>query len=172
MPDALNIVIDTREQTPWSWSEHKATTSIHGLAACDYALAEDCFAVDGHGTYGVRFGLERKSLEDMLGTISSGWDRFLRELDRMQGSGFPARIVIVEGNFSEFCFMSDDNGIHPPSHNHPRLLPAFVARRIAELSMMGVAVLFAGSAEYAAALAYRIFRERCRNMEENHGRVV
>jgi hypothetical protein len=36
----------------------------------------------------------------------------------------------------------------------------FVARRISELTMMGVSVLFAGDAALASGLAYRIFKRR------------
>ena len=100
-----------------------------------------------------------KSLEDFLGTISAGWDRFLRELDRMDA--FPARVVIVEGSFADCCFSGGEGEqVTPPPHNHPVLQPAFVARRIAELTLMGVSVLLAGDSQLAAGLAYRVFRRR------------
>jgi len=158
MIEPLRIVIDTREQSPWAWEECDASVEIHGLVAGDYALWQDCEPVRGRDSYAVRFSIERKSLEDFLGTISTGWDRFQRELDRM--SGFPARVVIVEGSFSECCFSGDDGCVSPPPHNHPCLTPVFVARRISELTMMGVSVLLAGNAGLASGLAYRIFRRR------------
>jgi ERCC4-type nuclease len=158
MMQPLHIVIDTREQDPWAWDEANATTHVHGLIAGDYALMSDCEAVPGKGLYAVRFAIERKSLEDFLGTISTGWDRFLRELTRMES--FPARVVIVEGDFAQCCFADVEDGILPPDHNHPNLRPSFVARRISELTMMGVSVLFAGNAQFAAGLAYRVFRRR------------
>jgi hypothetical protein len=68
--------------------------------------------------------------------------------------------MIVEADFEDVCFKETAEGLIPPPHNHPMLRPTFVARRIAELSMMNVSVLLAGNAEYAAALAYRIFRRR------------
>lgn len=154
----LRIIIDTREQSPWAWDANDATTEIRALSAGDYALAEDCERVKGRATLAVRFSIERKSLEDFLGTISAGWDRFQRELTRMEA--FPARVVIVEGNFEQCCFSQGVDGIIPPPHNHPALRPAFVARRISELTMMGVSVLLAGDAQMAAGLAFRIFRRR------------
>jgi hypothetical protein len=84
----------------------------------------------------------------------------------------PARVVIVEGNFEECCFKKlnydfedtlpdgTPNPILPPAHNHPNMRPVFVARRISELTMQGVSVLFAGDSQLAAGLAYRIFRRR------------
>lgn len=154
----LRIIIDSREQAPWSWDENDATTSIHALDAGDYALVDDCEAVPGRESMAVKFAIERKSLDDFLGTISVGWDRFQRELTRMEA--FPARVVIVEGNFADVCFAWVEGCISPPPHNHQALRPAFVARRIAELTMMGVAVLMAGDSQMAAGLAFRIFRRR------------
>jgi hypothetical protein len=154
----LRIIIDTREQAPWSWDPSDATTEIAGLTAGDYALAEDCEKVKGRVALSVRFAIERKSLDDFLGTISVGWDRFSRELVRMEA--FPARVVIVEGDFRQVCFSGDEGCVSPPPHNHPALRPAFVARRIAELTMQGVSVLLAGDSQLAAGLAYRVFRRR------------
>jgi len=154
----MRIVIDTREQAPWAWAPSDAVTEIRALTAGDYALADDCERVKGRETLAVRFAIERKSLDDFLGTISVGWDRFQRELVRMES--FPARVVIVEGDFSACCFAQGEGCVIPPPHNHPALRPAFVARRIAELTMMGVKVLMAGDSQLAAGLAYRIFRRR------------
>jgi ERCC4-type nuclease len=94
MVEPLSIVIDTREQAPWGWEPHLATTRVQGLAAGAYALEIDCEQVKRRETLAVRFAVERKSLDDFLGTISTGWERFQRELDRMEL--FPARVVIVE----------------------------------------------------------------------------
>jgi len=153
--EPLRVVIDTREQSPWAWPLSDVVCRFAGLAAGDYALESDVQYVKGRDTLAVRFSVERKSLDDFLGTISTGWDRFQRELDRM--AAFPARVVIVEGDFEQCCFLDDGT---PPQHGHPMITPSFVCRRVAELSMMGVSVLFAGRADYAAALAYRIFLRR------------
>ena len=154
----LRIVIDTREQTPWSWEPSDAVTEIHGLAAGDYALREDCERVKGRDSYAVRFAVERKSLDDFLSTISTGWERFQRELIRMES--FPARVVIVEGDFRSVCFRELDDILMPPEHDHVLLCPSFVARRVAELTLMGVSVLFCGDSQLAAGMAYRVFRRR------------
>jgi ERCC4-type nuclease len=162
----LRIIIDEREQQPWAWSPGDATTEIRSLVAGDYALAADCEEVKGRKMLAVRFSIERKSLDDFLGTISSGWDRFQRELTRMES--FPARVIIVENDFLMCCFLERGGEIIPPPHNHPQIRPSFVARRIAELTMAGVSVLFAGNSQLAAGLAFRIFKRReeaeCRNL--------
>lgn len=159
--DELHIVIDSREQQPWAWATG-VRTSVHGLDAGDYALRSDCTrrGVSGQGNYGVAFAIERKSLDDFLGTISTGWDRFIREIQRMEH--FPARVVIVEGDFETCCFRdaADGAGVLYPDHEHIKLLPQFVAKRIGQLTLMGVSVVFAGDAALAAGLAYQIFKAR------------
>jgi hypothetical protein len=155
----LRIVIDSREQAPWAWDANDAITEIAGLFAGDYALESDTEQPKRRGALRpVRFAIERKTLDDFLGTISTGWDKFQRELTRMEA--FPARVVIVEGDFAQCCFSDSGYGVIPPPHNHPNLRPSFVARRIAELTMMGVSVLLAGDAQLAAGLAFRVFRRR------------
>ncbi len=143
----LKIIIDTREQRPWAFgSEYK--TRVDTLRTGDYAIEGDEL-----------FAIERKSLDDFLSTISTGWERFQREIDRMDL--FVAKVVIVESDFDKCCFISYDNGeLRPPMHQHFKLLPAFISKRIAQLTMQSVSVLFAGNAHLAAGLALTILRER------------
>ena len=140
----LPITIDTREQRPWSWLPSEAMISVETLRTGDYAITGD----DG-------FAIERKSLDDFLGTISSGWARFERELWRM--AGWPARVVIIEADLASVYWTPD--GI-APDHRHQMLTPKFIAKRIAELTMRNVSVLFAGDDERASRLALAILRER------------
>jgi len=107
-------------------------------------------------------------MDDFVGTISSGWDRFLRELERMRVRNFPARVIIVEGDYDWCCFRTkvkdfsevEDGELIPPNHNHPCVQPQFIQKRIAELTMMQVHVLFAGDPYLAAGLAFAIFKRR------------
>jgi ERCC4-type nuclease len=148
--ERLNIIIDTREQRPWSFNPAFVNTTIGTLRQADYALAGDD-----------RFGIERKSLDDLLGTISTGWERFQRELQRMDDAKFVSKVVIVESDFINTCFTTGaNNEVIAPKHNHPNLTPQFIAKRIAELTMRNVSVLFAASPELATGLAYHIFMER------------
>jgi len=143
----INVIIDTREQRPWSFDPHVVKATIGTLPAGDYALA-------GDGS----FAIERKSLNDFVGTISSGWDRFLRQLTRM--AGHDARVIIVEGQFWQCCCTDKGDQSHPPVHDHCLVTPQFVAKQIAVLTLMRVSVLFAEGPELASGLAYAILRER------------
>jgi ERCC4-type nuclease len=146
----LHITIDTREQTPWHFSEHLAITNRATIKQGDYCVKDD----EG-------FAIERKELNDFIQTIFSGWERFQDELKRMDKQNFPARIIIVESDYKRVCFTYSDSGeIEPPDHEHYKITPQGVNSKIAELSMMGVSVIFAGNPQYASALAYAILSYR------------
>ena len=148
--DMMTVLIDTREQRPWSFPPDIAT-EIATIQTGDYALKGD----------EKNFAIERKSADDFIGTISVGWHRFCREINRMDAAGFAAKVIIVETDFYTFCYANGVNGeIIPPDHEHTRCCPGFIMRRIAELTMRGVSVLFAGNANFASALALKILSER------------
>lgn len=155
--DRLQIVIDTREQTPWAFDPSKVSTKIGTIKTGDYAIEGDSF-----------FGIERKSLDDFLGTVSTGWERFLREIERMNQAAWSAKIIIVEGDYMK-CFFHQTNGeLITPDTRHWRLTPQFIEKRIAELSMMGCSVLFAHNAPLAAGLAVAIFSQRQKQISNEH----
>ena len=148
------VTIDTREQRPWSFPPH-IDVELGTLRTGDYALKGDD-----------RFAIERKSADDFVGTVSIGWHRFVKELNRMDAAGFAAKVIVVEGDFETFCFRDRQGEIVPPDHEHVRCTPQFLMKRIAELTMRGVAVIFAGDAELASAIALRLLFEREKQLEE------
>ncbi len=148
------IIIDSREQTPWSFPAH-IKTKVAKINAGDYALEND-----------LNFAIERKEKNDFLGTISKGWHRFCKELKRMENNNFVAKIIIVECDFNDFCFSEHNNKVIPPNNEHYMLTPQFIIKRIAELSLNNVSVLFASDALKASALAYAIFKERSKDLEK------
>lgn len=146
----VEITIDTREQTPWSFDSTLAKVSIGTLRTGDYAVTGD-----------TGFAIERKSLDDFLGTISTGWHRFQREVYRARERGFNLP-VLVEGRLEHCLFHLDAvaDAIVPPAHDHLKLTPQFVLKRIGELAQMGASVMFCECAEYAVAVAYAMLVER------------
>jgi ERCC4-type nuclease len=151
----LSIIIDTREQTPWAFDLARVDARVGTLRTGDYALEGD-----------PHFGIERKSLEDFLGTISSGWGAFCRELNRMDEAAWVAKVIIVEGDFLSCVFQLDEAGeLLPPPHRHYNLSPQFIEKRIAQLTMRGVSVLFARDPHLAAGLATAIFKLRSEQLE-------
>jgi len=87
MPDApLQIVVDTREQRPWTFEGYNVTVVRACLRSGDYSLA-------GHEH---EIALERKSLDDLVQSLSHGRDRFEREVERLAAMSFAA--VLVEAS--------------------------------------------------------------------------
>lgn len=80
----LQVIVDTREQWPWTFPDMPVVCLRQKLDAGDYC------AVDAP-----EFCIERKSPEDFIQTISWGRERFERELERLRGTGGGA--VVVEG---------------------------------------------------------------------------
>lgn len=142
--DRLQIIIDTREQSPWAFPRSCAHCRRATLDAGDYALEGDA-----------GFAIERKSLPDFVSTIVSGRERFERELERMTSAGFPARVVIVEAGFIE---------ILEAEYPNERVQPEFLVKRISELTLDGVSILFADNKFAAAGLCYHVLKERARSL--------
>lgn len=102
------IVCDTREQTPWKFSTF-VNVVVGTLHTGDYSLAgfED------------RACVERKSLEDYVGTVVNDYfrrddeppKRFERELIRMQS--FDLRAIIVEGSWADLRDGNYASQVHP-----------------------------------------------------------
>lgn len=77
----LTIIQDTREQRPLAFPEAKVLVKM--LKTGDYSLEgfED------------RVTIERKSLSDLLGSLGSDRDRFMREVLRMQGYEYAGLVI-------------------------------------------------------------------------------
>lgn len=141
----MTIVIDTREQRPWHFPPEFCKTERGTLNAGDYALK-----------YDPHFAIERKSLDDFAGTIGSGWSRFQRELIRMQQAGHVARVVIIESNIEDAI---------EGRHRHKRINTRFMMKRISELLLNNISVVFGGDEYSCAFLAYSILLQRKLQLE-------
>ncbi len=151
----LKVTIDRREQTPWHFDPTLVETSMGTVRTGDY-----CVTGDGG------FAVERKSLNDFAGTVSTGWERFKRELFRAREAGFHLP-VIVEARLSDILYSTAANGeIVPPPHDHPKIQPGFLLKRIGEIEMLGGSVRFADGPAEAAMLATALLFQRDRLLHE------
>ncbi len=82
----FGIVIDTREQTPWGFEGYE--TERRGLKEGDYSIIG----------YEDEVRIERKSVPDIVGTISRRRRPFERELERLQA--IPYTFVLIEGSWA------------------------------------------------------------------------
>lgn len=84
----LTLIEDTREQTPLDFSRFEPFVRVERgtLHSGDYS-------VKGHEG---EFAIERKSLADLISTITQGHERFERELQRLESFRYAA--VVVEAS--------------------------------------------------------------------------
>jgi hypothetical protein len=102
----LDILVDTHEQYPWTFTHQQATTSRRALPAGDYAVTINDRIIAA---------VERKTLADLVATLTSGKLKFLLA----DLSSVPRAAVVVEDRWSQ-VFKLD------------RVRPAIVAAGIAE----------------------------------------
>lgn len=90
------IIVDTREQAPLDLNAKVKNTS---LKFGDYKL-EDSRKIKSD------LYIERKSVSDLYGTMTGGYERFNREILRAKEAG-AYFVILVEGNFKEVNAFSD-----------------------------------------------------------------
>ncbi|MEM7384483.1 MAG: ERCC4 domain-containing protein [Verrucomicrobiota bacterium] len=79
------IVIDSREQTPLVFQNLQTVTS--GLYSGDYSI-------QGFEEGAQAFLIERKSLNDLVGSLTAGRERFAHECARLAGAEFRRLLII------------------------------------------------------------------------------
>tara|TARA_R110000851_G_scaffold268071_1_gene420652 strand:+ start:336 stop:767 length:432 start_codon:yes stop_codon:yes gene_type:complete len=97
------VLRDTREQVPWTFEGQGIQTAPASLATGDYTVPGLEHAV----------AIERKSLDDWVGTVMRHRGRFYRELDRMRAVRF--RCVIIEAGVREIMAGKYKSQVKPAS---------------------------------------------------------
>ncbi len=99
----ITIVIDTREQEPYSFGGCGVQVIRRALPAGDYSI-------EG---YEVSVAVERKTLEDFVSTVVRSRRRFFKELRFL--SAYAAACVVVEANLRDILTGAYRSGAHPNS---------------------------------------------------------
>ncbi len=97
------VVIDTREQQPYQFDPAHVTTARRALPVGDYSL-------EGYET---AMAIERKSLEDFVGSVIASRERFARELRAL--AEYDLGCVVVEGSLEDVLARRYRSGAHPNS---------------------------------------------------------
>lgn len=134
----MRIVVDTREQRPWTFEGQGLDVVRAKLDAGDYS-------VEGLTS---RVAIERKSADDFIGTVLRDRTRFYRELERLRAYDF--RAVVVEVGIREL--MAGEY----KSRMDPRAAFGFVSEIYVRQS---VPVYLAGSRAEAQILSGALLRE-------------
>ena len=122
------IVIDTREQEPYSFDPRLAAVVRRALPAGDYS-------VEGLETL---VAVERKTLDDFVSTLIHSRKRFREELRRL--AGYRARCVTVEAALTDILQMRYQGGAHPN---------AVLGSALSIILDFGVPVFFCGNRQAA-----------------------
>jgi ERCC4-type nuclease len=95
------VIIDTREQEPYSFDPRVATAVRRALPAGDYSVdgLEACVAV------------ERKTLDDFVSTVIHNRARFREELRKL--TGYQAACVVVEAGLIDVLQKRYRGDAHP-----------------------------------------------------------
>uniref|UniRef100_A0A6M3JAL8 Putative nuclease n=1 Tax=viral metagenome TaxID=1070528 RepID=A0A6M3JAL8_9ZZZZ len=144
--DELVVVVDDREKLPWTFAGVPGVTTRPGrLRAGDYSV---------EGLEG-RVALERKSLKDLVRTISVTRDRFFGELRLLAGYRYAA--IVVEGSVEDVLSGRYDSDASPES-----VLGSVAAIEVG----WRVPVVWAGPRPVAQAYAALLLRRAARTTGE------
>ena len=133
------VLVDTREQDPWTFKGRRVRLKPVALRQGDYSV-QGCSGEGG-------ILIERKSVEDLFGTMTKGGARFDRELERIRGVGYAFSAVLVEGDLERVSLGSRWSQADPA-----RILDLFYTKCI----FKGVAPYLAGGRSEAEGLAWRL----------------
>lgn len=134
MPDRPTIIADTREQRPWRFTDRVQVQRATVPTGADYTVAGFEDAV----------GVERKSLDDLVSSLTHDRPRFLRSLEALARR--PWRCVIVEAPLSALLFAA----------YRSRAKPSSILGAVCAIIADGVPIYFADDAGAAATLAERL----------------
>ncbi len=138
----LHIVVDTREQAPFTFTGYPVEVAVAALEAADYSVSG----------FERRVAVERKSLQDLVGCLSGERERFERELARLRG--YDAAAVVVESPAADLR----------AGRYRSRLVPASAWQSILAFSMrFRVPFIFCQDRADAEAVAYDLLRHYARD---------
>lgn len=100
-PGPATIIIDTREQEPYSFDSRLAAAVRRALPAGDYSV---------QGLEG-RVAVERKTLDDFVSTVIHARQRFLDELRKL--AEYTAACVVVEAGVADVLLRHYRGDAHP-----------------------------------------------------------
>jgi hypothetical protein len=140
LDNSHEIMIDSREQLPLEFNNR---TLVTNLPFADYALND--MEMSKHGF------IERKSVNDLYGTMIASYMRFQKELNRARNAGAYI-VVIVEGSFAEVSN-------YPQSSKHIRIAPEVIWHRVRTLIQDNdhIQFLFVNNRDDSSKAIKRIF---------------
>lgn len=140
---AITIKIDTREQQPYEFENSETGTVPIG----DYSIP----GLENH------IGIERKELNDLIGCLTTGRDRFEREL--FKGKALDYFALVIEGNLSDIA-----NGRYMSEMEPKAAIQSLLAFSI----RYRLPIWFCESREYGQRITESLLLKYCREIEKKH----
>lgn len=143
------IIRDTREKDGCGW-KFRASANCQGMEV--YKLDTGDYSVKG---YEHLIMVERKSIGDLWGTLTSGKERFVNEMERART--IPARYLIIEGTVGDV-----DKG-----YKYSQVSSEYIHGYLISLQVKyGIHVIFAGRQDQAQTYARRLLLKLARYCDE------
>lgn len=141
----MKIKIDTREQLPY---EFRTSSEVGTLSIGDYSVAglEDSVAV------------ERKTIDDLVGCLTTGRERFERELHR--GKALDYFALVVEASLSDLA-----NGRYRSKMNPKSAIQSLLTFSV----RYKLPIFFAESREYGQRVTESLLLKYAREIEKQNG---
>jgi len=143
------VIIDTREELPWTITDFPSVTE--GLSIGDYGIK-------GFSDWNnPRFIVERKSLSDLVYSLTRRRKAFYRELEKMRKFQYAA--VLIEANRCDILDHKYRSKVYPESIL--QTLNAIMVRQ-------NIHCVFCGDREGAIALFQGLVRQFCRGVVKEY----
>lgn len=141
------VYVDTREQRPLSFN---FPIEVKTLKFGDYSFSDRDATCNCY--------VERKSLQDFVGTLSGGFDRFCREIERSKDSDANF-IVVIESDFNDvagFQFLREVN-------KKVKATPEYIMHNVRDIIQKypHVQFLFVKGRKEAVRVIEKIFTCKC-----------
>jgi hypothetical protein len=143
--DDFTIIIDTREQQPWSFEHY--TTASRKLDTGDYSIEglEDVVCIE-----------RKKSVSEVANNLTES--RFIDVVDRM--SKFKYAFLLLEFDLAQVLSYPIGSNLPRRLWNKIKISPAFIVKHILELQLNhNIKVLFCGSSSDAEQMAEYILKK-------------
>lgn len=150
----MKIIIDSREQAPFTFQHEKYTgtvVEVGTLPTGDYSLTG---LTD-------RVAVERKSLPDLVACLGRERERFERELQR--AAALDAFVVVIESSWAELAAGQYRSQLNP--HSACQSVLAFTAR-------YRTPFIFAGSRAGAEYACWGFLRQYLESARKRWGSIV
>lgn len=145
--ERISIVIDTREQQPYTFDPERFETVRRALPAGDYSLV-------GSET---RVAVERKSMPDYVSTVIRARKRFHAELRKL--AEYEHACIVVEGSLRDLLEGRYHGGAHPN---------ALLGTAVSICVSWGIPVFFCSDRQ-SAKLFVEVYLERCAQTINDRG---